>query len=256
MLRDFIIGIGLTFLRDVGLGKMILINGKGELMYRVENKYNCSEAEMYVLQQRVEAVLRPDSNESDPEGYSVVSLYFDDLTDSCLQETVDGVNLRDKYRIRIYNNSLDVIKLEVKSKKDSRIIKKSKSITKEEMERLMNGECIEDSASADDPATLFNLAIRTRGLRPKVVVAYERKAYVFGPGNVRITFDRNVRASSRTEDFGKENNGYDFVRECDKVLEVKYDEFIPDFLLQLLELGNMQQTAYSKYQLCREAESL
>lgn len=225
-------------------------------MYRVENKYNCSEAEMYMLQQRVETVLRPDSNESNPEGYSVVSLYFDDLADSCLQETVDGVNLRDKYRIRIYNNSLDVIKLEVKSKKDSRIMKRSKSITREEMDRLMKGECIGDAASADDPATLFNLAIRTRGLRPKVVVAYERKAYVFGPGNVRITFDRNVRASARTEDFGKENNCYDFLRECDKVLEVKYDEFIPDFLLQLLELGNMQQTAYSKYQLCRAAESL
>lgn len=225
-------------------------------MYRVENKYNCSETEMYMLQKRVDTVLQPDRNESNPEGYSVVSLYFDDFQNSCLQETVDGVNLRDKYRIRIYNDSLDVIKLEVKSKKDSRIIKRSKSITREEMERLMKGECIGDSASAEDPATLFNLAIRTRGLRPKVVVAYERKAYVFGPGNVRITFDRNVRASARTENFGKENNSYDFLREYDKVLEVKYDEFIPDFLLQLLELGNMQQTAYSKYQLCRATESL
>lgn len=225
-------------------------------MYRVENKYNCSETEMYILQQRVETVLRPDSNENDPEGYSVVSLYFDDLKDSCLQETVDGVNLRDKYRIRIYNDSLDVIKLEVKSKKDSRILKRSKSITKEQMERLMRGECIEDTASAEDPATLFNIAIKTGGLRPRVVVAYERKAYIFGPGNVRITFDRNVRASDRVEDFGKSNISYDFLRECDKVLEVKYDEFIPDFLVQLLELGNMQQTAYSKYQLCRETYTI
>ncbi len=225
-------------------------------MYRVENKYNCSETEMYILQQRVETVLRPDSNESDPEGYSVMSLYFDDLKDSCLQETVDGVNLRDKYRIRIYNDSLDVIKLEVKSKKDSRILKRSKSITKEQMERLMRGECIEDTASTEDPATLFNIAIKTGGLRPRVVVAYERKAYIFGPGNVRITFDRNVRASDRVEDFGKSNISYDFLQECDKVLEVKYDEFIPDFLVQLLELGNMQQTAYSKYQLCREAYTI
>lgn len=225
-------------------------------MYRVENKYNCSEAEMYLLQQRMETVLRPDSNESDPEGYSVVSLYFDDLADSCLQETIDGVDLRDKYRVRIYNNSLDVIKLEVKSKKDGRILKKSKSITRQQLEFLMKGKCIEDSASSDDPATLFNVAVRTRGLRPKVIVGYERKAYVFEPGNVRITFDRNVRASSRVEDFGKSNISYDFLKEYDKVLEVKYDEFIPDFLVQLLELGNMRQTAYSKYQLCREAENI
>ena len=221
-------------------------------MYRVERKYNCSESELRILQNRLEGVLRADSNESHPEGYSIISLYFDDLQDTCLNDTVDGVEVRDKYRIRIYNNSLDVIKLEVKSKKDGYIYKKSRAITKEQVDRLMRGECIEDSASMEDPATLFNLAIRTRGLRPKVIVAYERKAYVFGPGNTRITLDRNVRASNRIEDFGSANTSYDFLHEYDKVLEVKYDEFIPGFLLQLLELGNMQQTSYSKYQLCRE----
>lgn len=221
-------------------------------MYRVEDKYNCTDTQLVMLQARMEAVLRPDVNEGGPEGYRITSLYFDDLTDSCLRDTVDGVNRRSKYRIRIYNDSLDVIKLEVKTKRDNRILKRSKTITREQMESLMRGECIEDGASTEDPATLFNLAVRTQGLRPKVVVAYERKAYVYEPGNVRITFDRNVRASSRVEDFGKKNISYDFLREYDKVLEVKYDEFIPDFLLQLLETGSMQQSAYSKYQLCRE----
>lgn len=221
-------------------------------MYRVEDKYNCSEAQLVMLQSRMEAALRPDSNEGGPEGYSIVSLYFDDLQDSCLQDTQDGVNRRNKYRIRIYNDSLDVIKLEVKTKQDNRIQKQSKTISRAEMESLMRGECIAEEGSFEDPATLFNLAIKTGGLKPKVIVAYERKAYVYEPGNVRITFDRNVRASSRVENFGEKNISYVFLQEYDKVLEVKYDEFIPDFLLQLLEVGNMQQSAYSKYQLCRE----
>ncbi|MDE7268064.1 MAG: polyphosphate polymerase domain-containing protein [Lachnospiraceae bacterium] len=225
-------------------------------MYRVEDKYNCTATELVTLQSRMEAVLRPDENEGGPEGYSITSLYFDDLEDSCLQDTEDGVNLRNKYRIRIYNDALSVIKLEVKTKRDNRIMKRSRSISIAEMKRLINGECIEDSASGEDPATLFNLAIKTRGLRPKVIVAYERKAYVYEPGNVRITFDRNVRASGRVEQFGQKNISYDFLQEYDKVLEVKYDEFIPDFLLQLLELGDMQQSAYSKYQMCRERVDL
>lgn len=124
------------------------------------------------------------------------------------------------------------------------------------MERLMRGDCIEEEGSAEDPATLFNLAIRTQGLRPRVIVAYERKAYVYEPGNVRITFDRNVRASGRVEDFGQKKISYEFLREYDKVLEVKYDAFMPDFLVQLLELGSMRQSAYSKYQLCRERMAL
>ena len=225
-------------------------------MYRVEDKYNCSAAELITLQSRMEAVLRPDVNEGGPEGYRITSLYFDDFADSCLRDTEDGVNRRNKYRIRIYNDSLDVIKLEVKTKQDNRILKRSRSISIADMKRLMNGEGIEDTASGDDPATLFNLAIKTQGLRPRVIVTYERKAYVYEPGNVRITFDRNVRASGRVEAFGEKNISYDFLQECDKVLEVKYDEFIPDFLLQLLELGNKQQSAYSNYQLCRERVEL
>ena len=221
-------------------------------MYRVEDKYNCTEAELVMLQARMEAVLRPDENEGGPEGYSITSLYFDDLRDSCLQDTVDGVNRRNKYRIRIYNDSLDLIKLEVKTKQDNRIRKQSKTISGTELESLMQGECIAEKGSFEDPATQFNLAIKEGGLRPKVIVAYERKAYIYEPGNVRITFDRNVRASSRVESFGQKNISYDFLQEYDKVLEVKYDEFIPDFLLQLLETGNMQPSAYSKYQLCRE----
>ena len=221
-------------------------------MYRVEDKYNCTEAELIMLQARMEAVLRSDENEGDPEGYSITSLYFDDLRDSCLQDTADGVNRRNKYRIRIYNDSLDLIKLEVKTKQDNRIRKQSKTISRTELESLMQGECIAEKGSFEDPATQFNLAIKEGGLRPKVIVAYERKAYIYEPGNVRITFDRNVRASSRVESFGQKNISYDFLQEYDKVLEVKYDEFIPDFLLQLLETGNMQPSAYSKYQLCRE----
>lgn len=89
-----------------------------------------------------------------------------------------------------------------------------------------------------------------------MIVAYERKAYVYEPGNVRITFDRNVRASSQTQMFGQRDISYDFLREYDKVLEVKYDEFVPGFLLQLLETGSMRQSAYSKYQLCRECAAL
>ena len=221
-------------------------------MYRVEDKFCCSAQEMYQLQRRLSVVMQDDSNENNTEGYSVISLYFDDLADTCLADTIDGHEVRKKYRIRIYNNSMKVIKLEVKEKMDNRISKKSKSITEQQMRKLMRGEYIKDNCSAEDPATLFNLAIRTRGLRPKVIVAYERKAYVYQLGNVRITFDRNVRASNQVEDFGKTQACYDWLKEQDAVLEIKYDEFIPAFLLQLLELENLQQVSYSKYQLCRE----
>ncbi|MDE7339513.1 MAG: polyphosphate polymerase domain-containing protein [Lachnospiraceae bacterium] len=221
-------------------------------MYRVEDKFSCGRTEMYCLQKRLESVMQSDSNEDNEDGYSISSLYFDDFRESCLAETVEGSRVRRKYRIRIYNHSLDTIKLEVKEKLDNRVRKKSRNITEEEMRKLMCGKCIESLPSMEDPVALFNLAIQENLLRPKVIVTYERKAFVFAPGNVRITLDRNIRSSRQTDFFGRVGLSYDFLREQDEILEMKYDEFMPEFILQLLELGNMQQVTYSKYRLCME----
>ncbi len=221
-------------------------------MYRVEDKYRMSERDLYLLQSRLKIVLDTDANAVD--GYTITSVYFDDLFDSHLQDTIDGNRMREKYRIRIYNGSFDVIKLEVKYKRNNRVKKQSAGITYEQMCELMDGRCIEDEEpSLDSPITLFNTAIRKRGLRPKVIVEYDRTAYVFEPGNVRITLDRNLRASDQMEVF--ERGGklyYEYPQEPERVLEVKYDEFLPGFIAGILELGNMNQTSYSKYRLCRE----
>lgn len=207
---------------------------------------------MDLLQRRLDGVLEADGNESTKKGYQVVSLYFDDLADSCLHETQGGCNRRLKYRIRLYDHSLNRIQLEVKEKRGSRVLKRVRPITEQEMHLLMRGQCIAVSASTEDPACLFNLAIRTKVLRPKVIVAYERKAYVYTPGNVRITFDRNIRAGRRIEEFGLERVSYDTLHGLNAVLEIKYDELLPEFIRQLLEQDSLRQTSCSKYRLCRE----
>lgn len=223
--------------------------------YRVEDKYDCDEMEMKILQARVGAVLRADDNQKDTLGYRITSLYFDDLYDTCLHDTVSGVAMRRKYRIRIYNNSLDTIKLEVKYKRYNKVHKQSVRISREQMEAFLHGRCVEDAGvSEDNPITIFNTAISQRGLRPRVIVEYDRKAYVFRSGNVRITFDRNIKSSREVFGFGTKNLTFTPLRETDGILEVKFDEFLPGFIAQLLELGDMNQTSYSKYRLCRENE--
>lgn len=223
-------------------------------MYRVEDKYERTELEMIALQRRLEKVLKADSNQQNEYGYVITSLYFDDLFDTNLKETVEGIDIRQKYRIRIYNHSLNTIKCEVKFKKYNRIMKKSKTISVDTMNDLMRGKAVHiNMYSADDPVCLFNLAIMQRGLRPKVIVEYDRKAYINESGNVRITLDRNLRYSNNIGSFGKEHTGCKNIKNIGHVLEVKYDEFLPQHIAQLLELNNMNQISYSKYKLCRQA---
>lgn len=228
-----------------------------EPMYRVEDKFACDEQQLALLQARLKTVLRPDNNQFSDDGYKITSVYFDDYYDTHLQDTEDGTRLREKYRIRIYNDSFQTIKLEVKYKRDCRVYKKARNITVSQMKLLLAGQCIPDEhPSMDNTVTLFNLAISTRGLRPKVIVEYDRAAYVFDAGNVRITLDRNLRSSTDFEGFCNGNKAhYNPVPEFDRVLEVKYDEFLPGFLARILETGNMNQTTFSKYRLCREASA-
>lgn len=220
-------------------------------MLRVEDKYDLHITDFVALRERVNAVLEKDQFSGEcGSGYKISSLYFDDLTDTCYYDTLNGNPVRRKYRIRIYNDSFETIKLEVKSKHYSRISKASCPITIEEYQKLINGETIEWGKTREDPRSVFNEAILTLGLRPVVIVTYEREAFV-AEGNTRITFDTNVRCCDQIECFGQAGTSYDIL-DNGHILEVKYDEFIPDHLLQLLEHDSMQRIAYSKYGLCRE----
>lgn len=220
-------------------------------MYRVEDKYVIPENDYYELRERISSILPADSNAGSGKDYLISSLYFDDIYDTDYFDTVSGNPYRRKHRIRIYNDSLDMIKLEVKRKNYNRIDKVSCSITKDELSFLMNGKMIRWGNSRDDPRTLFNEAVAERCLAPRVIVTYRREAFVYAPGNLRITFDRNVRASDNISLFGSKNITYDYPEDTNYVLEVKYDEFIPNFILQVLEIDSMQQTAFSKYGNCR-----
>lgn len=227
-------------------------------MYRVEDKYICSKRDMLYLDARLKTVLRTDDNQKNNDGYTITSVYFDDYQDQCLVDTVQGKQIREKYRIRIYNKSFSMIKLEVKHKRNNRVQKRSRKITYEQMISLMAGECIEDdSPSLDNAITLFNLAISQRKIKPVVIVEYERRAYIFDAGNVRITIDRNIRYSKEFDFFiTKRPYLCTEIESPSHVLEVKYDEFLPGFIAGILEIGNMQQNAFSKYRLCREGAML
>ena len=222
-------------------------------MYRVEDKYGLTSNHFYILKKRLGAIMPSDGNSLGDAGYKISSVYFDDIYDTHFIDTVNGNPVRQKFRIRIYNDSFDTIKAEVKFKKYNRIKKLSKSIRPDQMQCLLNGESAEnEGVDLDDPVLLFNMAIKARVLRPKVIVTYERTAFVREFGNVRITFDSNVRGSDRISDFGKRDLTYDFPEGENSVLEVKYDEFLPDYIAQTLEVNYMWQSSFSKYGICRE----
>lgn len=222
-------------------------------MYRAENKYALSDNDFFILKKRISTILPWDSSGSENEGYLISSLYFDDIYDTHLNDTLNGNPVRKKFRIRIYDNSFKCIKLEVKYKCYNRIKKTTMQISFEDMKLLANGVPIDRDYPPGSPIAEFNTGIKRHGLRPKIIITYDRSAFVYGPGNVRITFDENLRWNSSTDLFGNTDLIYNYPQKRNFILEVKYDDFLPHFIAQALEIGTMRQTAFSKYGICRES---
>ncbi len=223
---------------------------------RHEMKYLITYRDYYLLRSRLEKVMKRDKN-SGEDGYFIRSLYFDDIYDSCYLEKEDGVGRRRKYRIRIYNLDDDVIKFEIKDKFDSYISKSSATITVDQCKKLMNSNF--DFMLDSDSATLRMAFVdaRTKLLRPKVLVDYFREVFVCDEGNVRITFDSELRASIGSCNIFDPNVPTLPAIEDDKlILEVKYDDFLPERVRQLLQPVNRWQTSESKFWRCRKVQNV
>ncbi len=219
-------------------------------MLRVEDKYDIDAHRMDILEHRCKALLTPDEFMGEKGYYTVSSIYFDDLSDSSYHDTVNGFPTRRKYRVRIYNRDLGNAKLEIKDKHDRYIEKKIAPITEEEIRDLIDGIPPEDYDN--DVRKIYRIACGEKGLRPTAIVTYDRSAYTFEAGNVRITFDRNIRASRDFDRFGKKKMIL-FPADSDGILEVKYDTFLPVFIGKMLETGDMSGVSHSKYAICRDA---
>jgi len=221
--------------------------------YRVENKYLVTEADIALLASRLESVMQRDEHQIG-DCYEIRSLYFDDFLDRCMDENEAGIDRREKYRIRIYDPNGGPIHLEVKSKLRGLTHKDACDLTRGEALQLMEGE-LPMAVDTRKPLNKLRLQMRCNLMQPKVIIAYERTAYVHPMGNVRVTFDRNIMASRVCEEFFEEqvSGMTPILPEGLHVLEVKYDELLPDFIARQLELGNLRQTAFSKYYLGRLA---
>ena len=184
-------------------------------------------------------------------GYDIRSLYFDNVDDKALKEKLDGVNIREKYRIRLYNNDSSVIHLERKFKHGGLGYKDSASLTPEEVQAIVNGDVEWMARSQNDVILGFYTRIKNEGLKAKVIVDYSREPFVYGPGNVRVTLDYNIRTGLSCTDFLNPNCVTIPVEGSPCILEVKWDNYLPDVVRDVVQLEGRHSTAFSKYAACR-----
>ncbi len=220
--------------------------------YRHELKYEIDCAQYFPLRQRLRSVMMPDSHAGVDGRYRIRSIYFDNLRDKALREKIDGVAKREKFRIRYYNDDFSYITLEKKIKDGNLCLKIDATLTKAEFDALLAGDILWMTTHPFPLVRELYAKMQYQLLRPRVMVSYLREPYIYRAGNVRITFDSDIRTSLYHQNFLEEHHD---ICAADvpqtMILEVKYDNFLPDVIAHLIQMEGVRQQAFSKYAVCR-----
>lgn len=220
------------------------------MKFRHEWKHEITYSDMIAIRQRLLAVATPDSHAVDGR-YRIRSLYFDDFNDQALRDKIDGISRREKFRIRYYNDNLDVIHLEKKSKIGGLGNKQSASLSREEAQSIVDGQIDFMKARKEGLIHELYLKMTNYGLHPKTIVDYIREPFIFQAGNVRVTLDYDIRTGLHCIDFLNPDCPTIPAGDSSIVMEVKWDEFLPSVIRDTVQLTGRRVSAFSKYAVCR-----
>ena len=223
-----------------------------ELKYRHEYKHAINLLDYHSLRQRVRVVARVDSNAGTDGRYHIRSLYFDNDDDKALREKIYGLPNREKFRIRVYNIDDAFIRLEKKSKRNGLCNKQSTALTREQTQWILDGDLVWMAETKEPLIVEFYSKLRFQRLKPRTIVDYWREAYIFPYGNVRVTFDSHIRTGLYSTGLFDSSIPTLSVGEPGVLLmEVKYDNFLPDIMRDLIQTNTRHPGAFSKYAACR-----
>lgn len=222
--------------------------------YRHELKYWISRGDYEVLRQRFGAVMKRDSHTKNGV-YRITSLYFDDIYGTAYREKSNGMLYRKKFRIRSYELDPNFIRLEEKCKENNVGYKKSAVLTRDEYTDILNGKTafLADERFMGTAAEDFFYSTSTVYQKPAVIVDYLREPYLCDAGNVRLTFDSALSVCVNTFDMFDEKARFAPVFERGEILlEIKYDNYLPAYIEQLLTGVTLNSDSVSKFILCSD----
>ena len=220
------------------------------MQFRHEWKHEITYMDLLVLRSRLRMVMQQDAHAVDGK-YRIRSLYFDTAEDKALLEKINGVNIREKFRMRYYNQDASWMVLEKKCKINGLCRKEQARISQETAQDAVRRDA--EHLCQNEQALVRELGykMKAEGLLPKTIVDYTREPFVYLPGNVRVTLDYDIRTGMTGTDFLNPDCIMIPAGNATRILEVKWDEFLPSLIRDLVQVPGTHTSAFSKYAACR-----
>ncbi|MFS0659359.1 polyphosphate polymerase domain-containing protein [Niallia alba] len=218
---------------------------------RTELKHELNQIDCYLLRNKLKHVMEVDPHATNDGKYLIRSVYFDNFENKALTQKKEGLLNRDKFRVRLYDYNTNYLNLERKSKRNNLTYKDKCRIAAEEYEKIRIGDI---KWMENDPRDLIKelfIHMSLYQLKPHTVVDYVREVFIYRYGNVRVTFDSSIQTSFRNNDVLNRDLPMVETNPNITILEVKYDEFLPEIIKNLLQISDRRKGTYSKYQISR-----
>lgn len=213
---------------------------------RQELKFLPGMAQSIQIEKELEQVMDVDPHSVNGY-YNVRSLYFDSLNDIDFWQKMSGDEVRKKIRIRIYSPEDKKAKLEMKQKVGKYQRKVSLIISKEEALALIDGRT-EILLDREEEEALLFYRVMTEGIyRPKSIIEYERRAFLFPEFNNRVTLDRNIRFTEDYYNLFDPQINYLPTDTDHVVLEIKYDGYLYEPVRMIAKKHHLNNVSVSKY---------
>lgn len=220
--------------------------------YRNEIKFIINKDSAEILKHKLSLIMDLDQNSTEDNSYLIRSLYFDDINSTAYYEKMDGVEYRKKYRIRLYNNDTNFIRLECKYKHENKTSKDQILIDKNICDRIIDGSIKNLKIEEENLLTKFIIDSKLNNLVPSIIVDYKRLAYTYPVSEVRVTFDSKIRSGRYNYNLYDEDlSTYKVIDDNEVVLEVKFNEILPESIAIILSTVPMIRQAFSKFAICR-----
>ncbi len=198
-------------------------------------------------------IMTKDQNMGDKGEYFIRSLYFDSVDNIDYCTKMAGTENRKKIRLRIYSTDADKVKLEIKNRYSAYMLKQSLTMKRDDAERMVDGNYAVLSKYDSVVARKALMEMSNHLYSPKVIVDYEREAFIYPEHNVRITFDKHIRGSTIKRLFDPDIGMVPLIQDELMVLEVKYNQILPHFIKNAISSAGIMNSSVSKYCMAREA---
>lgn len=180
--------------------------------------------------------------------YPIYSIYFDTADWQAFYTKLDGNKRRQKFRVRsYYPNPRDDEKvfIEVKEKNSGTVYKRRSPIKFGEVKELITGAPISIKTPVVDE---WRYAVLKNAIKPKLLNRYTRLAFASEhfPG-LRVTIDQDLSyAMVNSLDFNQPTRGA-YWSNGKSVIEIKFDRYVPMFIVDIIRRYNLTQVPVSKY---------